>query len=127
MIITKEQRAELKTDAQVFEWVKAHAREQGCKASVDSLEGNSPNCMYRTPQGLSCFVGCLITNEEYRENFEGVSSAGLIKTINTLDERSLEDLSKFIDTFKELLLKLQNVHDSCPVEEWEERFAELVY
>lgn len=127
MIITKEQRAEIKTTAQLLEWVKAHAREQGYKATEDSFEWSTPSCMYRTSDGKACFVGCLITNEEYRPQFEGISADGLIRTIDELDERSLEDLREFLKTHKSVLDKLQSIHDRCPVEVWEEGFAELVY
>lgn len=121
MIITKEQRAEIKTGKQVVEWVKTHAKEQGCKSRMKF------NCMYRTQGDKACFVGCFITDDEYNIDFEGKSVEDLIISLEVMDDRRLKNLTSFLSTHRYLLSRLQFIHDNYRVDEWEAKFENLVY
>jgi len=52
--------------ADVFYFVIAHLRAQNKRAANEN-----GSCFYRTPEGLKCAAGCLITDEEYNPEFEG--------------------------------------------------------
>lgn len=119
MIITKEQRAKLNTSRDIIQWVLNHAKEQRCKAVLGDI------CRYRTEECMSCFVGCLITEEEYDPSMEGKGVTRLIKYLSTgvLDR---PELLCFLREWEYTLGKLQEIHDNCPVEEWESRSKKLL-
>ena len=54
---------------EIFDQVVDHLLTQG-KRSIDKNIGSGNGCAYRTSSGLSCAVGCLISDEEYRKSFE---------------------------------------------------------
>ena len=66
-------------------------------------------CVYRASNGLKCGVGCLIPDEEYRPSFEGKYSRDVQREC-----QSLRDINA------DLLEDLQHVHDSAPVDRWDE-------
>lgn len=85
------------TPQEVFDYVAKHLIKQGKQAVAGS------NCAYRSPEGLSCAVGCLITDEEYNVNMEGESSTLLSTRLG----------SPFWKTHEGLLIDLQLfVHDA---------------
>ena len=53
------------TQQQIFDQVARHLLKQGKRAV--SAQGR---CKYRTDDGLKCAAGCLISDEEYDQNFE---------------------------------------------------------
>jgi len=61
------------TDQETFNRVYNHLKKQG-KPALD-LWGR---CSYRTEEGLMCAVGCLISDEDYRVEFEGFCLSGII-------------------------------------------------
>jgi hypothetical protein len=61
-------------------------------------------CLYRGPDGGKCFVGALITDEEYKPEMEGKAIKELAKANdNLIPERLIP--------FAEILLELQAIHD----------------
>ena len=60
------------TKQQVFDFVLEHLREQGEAA----YEGGT--CKYRTEDGKSCAVGCLISDDTYDSSMEGFKASSII-------------------------------------------------
>jgi len=89
----------MKTDSaqDVFNRVINHLVSQGQKSvSVDGL------CLYRSPSGASCAVGCLISEDDYSPSMEGADVGFVVR-----EYKSLQWLRKFED----LLDDLQDLHD----------------
>jgi hypothetical protein len=95
------------TPQELFDKVSSHLLNQG-QPALDRGE-----CRYRTGTGLSCAVGCLISDAAYSPTFEGqvvttprvqwaLEASGLV-----LDQRSLD-----------LLNRLQSLHDLTKPELW---------
>lgn len=118
MNITKEKRAELDTQEKVTEWVLNHAREQGKKSIAQGA------CQYRGPEHTACFVGCLISDEEYDEDMEGKSVNTLIEFLSREQPDKVE-LWEFLVKNRSMLIKLQDIHDNYAVKNWESKIKEL--
>lgn len=72
-----------------------HLRKQGRKA-----EGPDGKCMYRAPNGDRCAVGCIIPDEQYKPDMEGVGATALLPRVPSLS--ALDPL---------MLLRCQVFHD----------------
>jgi len=70
------------------------------------------SCLYRSPNGLKCAIGCLIPDELYDPEFEGKTvidlPIDLLKTIGINDDHVY------------LLRVLQTVHDCNQPSDWKE-------
>lgn len=93
------------TNQEIFDKVADHLIKQGRKSI---RENTSRYCMYRGADGTMCAVGCLIPDELYSADMEDLTADDLIKkfpnTKKIFNPRSTN-----------LLLDLQDVHDSCRV------------
>lgn len=89
----------------IYNTVRAHLLKQNAKA-VDTTGA----CRYRTDNGLSCAIGCLIPDELYKPEMEGFS-------VDELDSDVLEKLG--LDKFIDALYDLQKIHDVKFVSAWE--------
>lgn len=103
-----------KTAQEVFDYIVKHLRKQNKKAIGDEI--SSYSCVYRkenpeTHEIVTCAAGCLIAPEEYRKNFEGISWGALT-------QRNLVP-----NTYRNLIINLQNIHDCYEVKNWEEQFS----
>lgn len=88
---------------QVFDFVVTHLYTQGRKAIQDSqLFADFESCAYRSPDGAKCAVGCLLRDEEYKEEMEG-SPVSDLHSEGWLPSRLVPHLA--------LLTELQGVHD----------------
>ena len=95
---------------EVFNTVVTHLRSQGRKST------DHEGCLYRGPNGTSCAVGCLITDEEYSPRMERTNVQALLardETPVSLKDRLLPHM--------DLLINLQSVHDDYTAEQWEKR------
>lgn len=94
---------------EVFDKVVLHLRIQNKKSlSDDGI------CMYRGENGYQCAIGCLISDKDYSPYWENHSLN------NLLDNCSLPaSLKQFFLHHKDLLLRLQEIHDCFRVELWE--------
>lgn len=54
------------TAQSIFDTVAWHLIKQGRPAWAKNGSGG---CMYRTPDGLKCAIGCLIADDEYRPEY----------------------------------------------------------
>jgi hypothetical protein len=105
------------TPQQVFDQVVAHLREQNAQAVME--RGTETVCQYRTPDGLKCAVGCLISDDEYHPRMEGEGS-----TVVLVDwEREHPKDPPIDDVVVRLLDQLQRVHDRGTTSTWEQAFA----
>ncbi len=103
---------------ETFDTVVAHLRKQNAKAQVTDENGNDC-CKYLTEDGRMCAAGCLIKPEDYNESFEGkavLNFAGATTEVGEL-------LNSYGHNLK-LLRRLQQTHDSYPVEKWESIFEQ---
>jgi hypothetical protein len=92
----------MKTNQQVFDFVATHLFAQGRQAK--DIDGS---CMYRSPEGNACAVGCLIPDDMYKSEME---FRGVVRLVETAALRgyTVPDLIK--DKIS-LLYKLQQTHD----------------
>lgn len=101
------------TDQELFDKVAAHLRAQNAKA-LNRYDG----CMYRTRDGKRCAAGCLILDEHYAPDIEGMTAAA--------DEVWPRlRASGVVDSQLGLVRALQNVHDSFQVGQWPSELARV--
>lgn len=121
------------TRREMFEKVKAHLLKQNQKAMIDTDEGIA--CRYRTPEGLTCAIGCLIPDDEYDESFEGHPPADAT-TLMLYKDRISPDFSTDIEIqialaagitpeTADLARRLQHCHDNVSEEEWIEKLNQI--
>jgi hypothetical protein len=103
---------ELKTDYDVFNYVKEHLLNQNQR----SLDPWSLQCQYRsqTEDGkvLMCAVGCLIDEDLYSEKIENLSAS---------NEDVMKAIRGSITNWKvnsDMLGELQNIHDEYEPDNW---------
>ena len=101
---------------QVFKTVAIHLLKQNEVST--GWDGNQ--CMYRSDEGISCAIGTLIDDDKYYEDLEG-KAADAVEVIQVI-EKSLD--TKLTKSDRDLLCKLQNIHDYASVESW---YEELEY
>ena len=92
------------TNQEVFDKVATHLLTQNKKA-ICPIDGR---CKYRTSEGLKCAAGVMISDEEYSPEMESWAVNHLITKYN------LEKIAPF----KELLYRLQGIHDMTVIEDW---------
>ena len=105
---------------EIFNKVEKHLLKQN-ERSYD--KGLARGCRYRNDQGLTCAVGCLMTDDMYEPTFEGES---------VRDKYVTEALTPIIGVNKvkkedklELLSRLQKIHDASSVVDWAIELCEL--
>jgi hypothetical protein len=114
----------LLTDFDVFCYIRNHLETQNAKSQLaeEKLDVNEISnifCAYRSPDGLSCAIGCLIEDKHY--------SAGLEKN-DVYDMSVRAAIVKSIPNWElneELLADLQHIHDVVSVEKWKNHLAIL--
>lgn len=99
------------TVQEAFTKIVTHLRRQGAPARDEHN-----HCRYRAEGDRMCAVGCLIPDEEYREEFEGCSVGMLALRWNI---PALAGLDKYF------LGRMQSIHDVYPVEHWETHFESV--
>lgn len=88
------------TPQEIFDTVATHLFAQG-KRALSIKDTN--NCAYRAPAGSKCAVGCLIPDDVYTLNMEGVHVSALFYRWPALPE--------WMSQNRRLLSFLQQVHD----------------
>lgn len=88
---------------EVLNRVTKHLFDQGI-ASVGSVEDQGEICVYRSPNGLTCAVGCLIPDDAYTQNMENKNVFDLVYSFD-------KKLPEHIRQNQVLLKNLQEVHD----------------
>lgn len=104
------------TNQEIFDKVATHLLKQGKKSVSPGGE-----CKYRGPDGTSCAVGCLITDESYSEGLENQRATSW--DVQTALKASLR--RELNSTDIGLLDYLQTVHDSYEPSDWRLRLGTL--
>ena len=88
----------------IYDTVCAHLAQQKQRAASNG------KCLYRTPDGMRCAVGCLIPDELYDPRMDDpyLFSTAIESVINEFPQLC----SLFSNVRPILLIKLQEVHDS---------------
>ena len=103
---------------QVFKTVVTHLLTQNSK----SVEGSdSGNCVYQNNDGKQCAVGVLIDSKNYKPDLES-HAADSLEVIQAI-EKSLD--TNITKSDRDLLCKLQDIHDYSTVDSWREELEEL--
>tara|TARA_B110000908_G_scaffold160700_1_gene204174 strand:+ start:514 stop:861 length:348 start_codon:yes stop_codon:yes gene_type:complete len=104
---------------EIFYKVEKHLLKQNEKSMDTDVFG----CMYRSNGGLSCAVGCLMTDDIYRPSFEGES---------VRDSSIMEALTPIVGVNEDkrvlklyLLRELQVVHDESQPTCWASNLAKI--
>ena len=98
------------TTKEIVDKVQAHLLAQNARALDEQ-----GHCMYRTDDDRQCAVGCLIKPHHYHRNLEG----------NTVDDYRVQEAlksslgRKVTEQELGILIRLQAIHDSSEVEDWE--------
>lgn len=110
---------------ETFDKVLAHSRTM-TKKSVGSFRRTDDGpletiCAYRSPDGLQCFAGCLIPDDQYVPEME--TTVPMIHAGNkgTLTGECLLKLGYDLAFVR----RLQNIHDHREMDRWEEGFEEV--
>ncbi len=111
---------------EIFDKVATHLLTQNAKATYGTYnkydgrgpDGKSqyvetPQCVYRAPDGKKCAAGVLIPDELYDATFEGNRAAAVL---GRLADKSPE-MSRLAEEIS-FVGQLQLIHDDCEVEEW---------
>lgn len=98
------------TAQQVFDQVATHLLTQKKKSRIIH-ESNGDSCVYRTPEGLKCAAGCLMSDEEFLTLVGG--------TRNSIPWRSLIARGVAPEEHSELIVSLQRCHDHNTPEYWD--------
>jgi len=114
--------SELKTDREVFEYVKNHLLKQNEQSSHGS------GCAYRGAYGMSCAVGCLIDDDQYNEGLEDydVFDGGVIDALlESVGDWLVEVDDRLSDKRILMLRLLQRIHDCTQPYTWEHDLNDL--
>ena len=107
---------------QVFQTVVTHLLTQNSKSQTDdSNHDDNGMCRYQNDDGKQCAIGVLIDSENYWPELEG-KAADAVEVIEAV-EKSLDTHITRPD--RDLLCKLQDIHDYSSVEGWREELEEL--
>lgn len=106
----------LKTDREVFE----HVRDHLIKQNQQSMTENG-FCVYRGPNGTSCAIGCLISEEFYDQDEMEDMPANSSYVMDGIRLSNPEWVMSNQNT--EMLMILQRMHDALTPYTWEEDFA----
>ncbi len=93
------------TPQEIFDKVATHLSNQGHRA----ISEDGKHCFYLMPNGDKCAFGCLIPENEYEPRFETHDVVGVLR--NMIDPFHYPVLNSF-KGHEDLLLSLQNAHDS---------------
>ena len=113
------------TDLELIDKVTSHLLKQKAKSLRERTsqysedEDKEPKyfCAYRSNEGLTCSIGCLIADEDYDEKIEGTNLEGLFE--------KFPHVLKNVSDSEGLLGRLQFIHDAFEVSEWPKILADL--
>jgi len=103
---------------QVFQTVVTHLLTQNSK-SIAPDDGGM--CQYQNDAGKQCAVGVLIDSKNYQPDLEGKATDAL-EVIQAVEKSLGTHITK---SDRDLLCKLQDIHDYSTVEGWRSQLEEL--
>ena len=83
-----------------------------------SLDKGGDNCLYRGTDNKKCAIGCLIPDELYTADMEGIAVTSLLTKFSSLGQL-------FKDIYPSMLDDLQTIHDYRQVESWKTELQKL--
>lgn len=126
------------TKQQVFDHVAHHLLTQTARSVKPPAKPGDPDeCVYRSPDGKTCAVGCLIADNEYIPMMEGASVRGVLGWLAGVSGVRWTGLTRPITIDRELhdsahgaallnmLVALQTMHDAHEPEEWPDALVTL--
>lgn len=106
------------TAQEVFDQVAKHLLTQMKKSvakwPVERTAGSKDYCMYRGFDGTKCAAGCLISDDEYKPEFENHNWLHLSGSNYLVPEEHCH-----------LITKLQDIHDCYEPEDWRVKLNNL--
>lgn len=107
-----------KTEQEVFDYISNHLLTQMQISRLDEnlsyqMGFQDQLCAYRGVNGLKCAAGCIISDEEYKEEFEAKSW------------EHLEKEGKVTSIHSYLITRLQRIHNTVSEEYWESELKDL--
>ena len=111
---------------QVFKTVATHLLTQNSKsveASLSDSQAWKGNCQYQNNNGKQCAIGVLIDSKNYKPDLEGKATDAL-EVIQAV-EKSLD--TNITKSDRDLLCKLQDIHDYSTVDSWREELQGLAH
>jgi len=104
----------LRTMQEIFDISSVHLLRQKKMSTLINPTSHNPFCAYRGENGLTCALGCLISDEDYRPEMEGrgVSVPIVYEALHT-------------DCDESFLMDLQGCHDDYEPEEWWAKLHEI--
>lgn len=135
----------MKTLQEIFDIVSTHLLKQDRQAreGVDQEGFGQGICRYRSPAGLKCAVGCLITDEQYNPimekagsliNFDSMQLAeleGYTESSRTQGAREVlaaltaNGIDVTAQTVQDLLNRLQALHDNSQPNRWKDELQRV--
>lgn len=102
----------------LFDDVVTHLLTQMEKSTVSG----PTTCSYRGVDGTMCAVGCLISDDVYEKGMEGKMVSGLFEEYPIVFHQIMEkyELHGYREEIKNMLERLQYIHDDRSVTAWEE-------
>ena len=101
------------TEQEVFNQIATGLMEQGKKSLVNG------RCCYRSDDGSKCAAGMLIADDEYKPVFDKRGTRG-----ESSDWEGIVLMGYATKAHKELIMQLQNIHDTFEPSEWKERLRD---
>lgn len=102
----------------LFVKVANHLIKQGQRSRIVTENDNGQQCLYRGPNNMMCAAGCLIEDQYYDKNYEGVSVGDSRVQIALI-------MSGVDGLHLPMVRELQVIHDQVPVFEWPRALQEL--
>lgn len=115
-----------------FDKIVSHLRKQNATCQAVDEKGVE-RCLYRGPNGMSCAIGCLIPDDEYSQDLEGLAPYSLrYEKKYTKDYLYTETKGNIIREIVEragysceIGVYMQVIHDTYEPKEWEEEFQKV--
>ena len=98
---------------QLKEYFSRAGAELAAVTGVDEHGFESVDCLYRTPEGRACAVGCLIPDSKYNEEFENNRASAVIQTVWPDLYRDPVSDSGYRGSVAEFLDMAQSCHDGA--------------
>jgi hypothetical protein len=113
------------TNKEIFNKVRKHLLTQRAQSFLE----DNQTCAYRSPKGLKCAVGCLISDEDYSTDMEVTIVPYCYKEYVGDAKGTIllkKVLSKYIpEKSLPFLEELQSIHDQYSPEEWPSALIKL--
>jgi hypothetical protein len=94
--------ATLDTTQKIFDYAYFFLLDQGGQSMRKSKNSGASVCAYRGNEGRKCGAGCLLTDEEYNKNMEGLGWHGY-----SIDKY----IPNRLTPFGRIISRIQKIHD----------------